>query len=279
MEKTFYSKSESYFACVERGVRGFSYRDYEIAPHSHAFYEINIVQAGKGTHIIEDHHFPVRAGAVFVIPPETVHAYENDGGLEVYHLLLHPRFFAEYIPNYNEIAGMAMLMEIEPFFRKNGASYFLRLTGAQLLTLQNDLEVLTDGGEYDFEGSDLLKRYTALKILYHWAHLLQEQRYLQGFPQEQENAVFKALEYIHNNYAEKITVKTLCEYTFLSRSTFLRYFSAVCGCSPLEYLRAYRIKRARELFSLGKMGKTEVAHACGFYDLSHMNRELKRAKL
>ena len=279
MEKTFYSTSEWYFDCVERGVRGFSYRDYEIAPHSHAFYEVNIVQTGKGTHIIEDRRFPVRAGAVFVIPPETVHAYENDGGLEVYHLLLHPRFFAEYIPNRDEVDGMAMLTEIEPLFRKNGANCFLRLTGAQLLSLQSDLEVLTDGGEYDFKGSDLLKRHTALKILYHWAHLLQEQRQSHGVSKEQENAVVQALEYIRNNYAEKITVETLCARTFLSRSTFLRYFSAVCGCSPAEYLRAYRVKRAREMLLDGQTGKTEIAHACGFYDLSHMNRELKRGKV
>lgn len=278
MEKDFYCESEPYFDCVEQGVRGFIYRDYEIAPHAHSFYEINIVQAGKGTHIIEERRFPVREGNVFVIPPETVHAYENEGGLEVYHLVLHAHFLDEYIPERQKVSGMSLLTEIEPFLRKNGAPYFLRLTKSQLLALQNDLLVITDGSEYDYEGSYELKRYTVLKILYYWAHLLQEQTYKRSVPIEQETVVMRALDYIHNNYAEKITVKTLCAYTYTSRSTFLRQFESVCGCTPIAYVRAYRIKRARELLSEGKIGKTEIAHACGFYDLSHMNRELRTAQ-
>ena len=279
MERDFYCGKEDFFEEVENGVRGFTYHNYQISPHSHAFYEINIIQSGKGTHIIEGHRFSARTGNVFIIPPETVHAYENEGALEVYHLLLHPHFFDKYMPDKSQVAGMMLLTEIEPFLRKNGSVYFLKLTRSQLLALQNDLEILTDNSEYDFEGSNALKRYTVLKILCYWAHLLQKQTYKQDVSTEQDNAVMRALEYIHKNYGQKITLETLFSLSFVSRSTFLRQFNAVCGCSPMRYLQAYRIERVKELLAEGKMYNTEIAHECGFYDLSHMNRVLRSMKL
>ncbi len=278
MEMEFFCLNDPYFEAVESGVRGFTYKNYEIEPHAHAFYEINIVQAGKGTHIIEDNRFDARVGNVFVIPPGTVHAYENEGGLEVYHIVLHPRFFETYLPERRKNKGLLLLTEIEPFLRKNGAVCFLRLTGAQLLALQSDLEVLTDGGAYDYPGADALKRHTALKVFYYWAHLLEMQTNEQEALGEYDATVMQALEYIHKNYAEKITIETLCEVTFSTRSTLLRHFVAVCGCSPMQYLRRCRLQRAREELALKRKNKTEIAQECGYYDLSHMEREIRNGK-
>jgi len=90
-----------------------------------------------------------------------------------------------------------------------------------------------------------------------------------------EMQIIRVLEYIHKNYSEKITIESLCRMAFLSRSTFLRSFKAVCGMSPIEYLNNYRCKKAFELFNSNDYSKTEIAHSCGFYDLSHMERMLK----
>ena len=87
--------------------------------------------------------------------------------------------------------------------------------------------------------------------------------------------IFRALEYIHKNYGEKITLDSLCKITFLSRSTFIRNFKEACGISPIEYLNKYRCKKARELLEAKEYTKTEVANMCGFYDLSHMERGLR----
>ena len=65
---------------------------------------------------------------------------------------------------------------------------------------------------------------------------------------------------------------------FLSRSTFLRSFKAVCGKSPIEYLNKYRCDKAIEQIDSLDRSKTEIAHKCGFYDLSHMERMLKKYK-
>ena len=62
----------------------------------------------------------------------------------------------------------------------------------------------------------------------------------------------------------------------MSRSTLLRNFKDLCGISPNQYINNYRCKKALELFETLKYTKTEIAHLCGFYDYSHMERGLKK---
>ena len=91
-----------------------------------------------------------------------------------------------------------------------------------------------------------------------------------------EGNIVKAIEFIHRHYNEKITIDSLCNEIFLSRSTFLREFKKICGVSPIEYLNGYRCQKAVEQLNFANSSKTEIAHSCGFYDLSHMERLLKK---
>ena len=85
---SFISTSESCFRSDSEKVRALLYRNYSIAPHSHDFYEINVVVNGKGIHTIEDNNISVSRGSVFVIPPMVVHGYSHTENLDVYHLLI-----------------------------------------------------------------------------------------------------------------------------------------------------------------------------------------------
>ncbi len=88
--------------------------------------------------------------------------------------------------------------------------------------------------------------------------------------------IIDTLEYIHRNFYRTLTVKELYERVFLSRSTFLRSFSQICGCTPTKYISGHRLKKALELMDEGNMTKTEIARTCGYYDLSHLEQVLKR---
>jgi transcriptional regulator GlxA family with amidase domain len=87
--------------------------------------------------------------------------------------------------------------------------------------------------------------------------------------------ILNTLEYIHAHFSEKITVDSLAARVYLSRSTFLRSFYEICGVSPISYLRKYRAQKAEELLASSALSKTEIAHLCGFYDLSHMEKSIK----
>lgn len=275
------------FHCSEVGnfpepyllVRAFTFTDYSIEPHDHDFYEMNIVLGGMGYHKIGNTPFKVKRGDVFVIPPMAVHSYYDTHNLEVYHILF-KKDFIRTNTDAKEMPGFLQLMEIEPFLRQTySGAMFLHLTPVQLSDLEREFKFIEQGGVFDTESCLPICTHAAWKIIYYLSYLLHEQieGEQKGAKSKYERQIMDTLEYIHYHYSEKLTIEGLADRIYVSRSTFLRNFEAVCGCSPIQYLHHYRIKKAEELMESSKLSKTEIAHLCGFYDLSHMERAIRKA--
>src|SRR6202042_38492 len=76
---------------------------------------------------------------------------------------------------------------------------------------------------------------------------------------------------LHDRLTEDLTLDDLTGAVSLSRAYVVRAFHRAFGLPPHEYLMQLRVARARTLLSNGER-PTDVAHACGFYDQSHLNR-------
>lgn len=281
MNIDFHCNEKQNFKRPEQCVRAFTYTEYSIGLHNHDFYEMNIVLAGRGVHQIEDERVQVRRGDVFVIPPMTAHAYFNTEHLEVYHILFKKEFIRRNEHESVKVPGYLKLMEIEPFLRQNCPdALFLHLTPSQIIEIQSDLKFIEEKGAFGEVSLLPLHEHTAWKIIYYLSYLLERQNEeeCQKGKEKYRNQIMNTLEYLNSHFSEKITVEDLAGRVYLSRSTFLRSFSAVCGCSPMKYLNQYRVRKAMELLELSAVSKTEAAHACGFYDLSHMERSIKNLK-
>ena len=260
-------------------VSGFTYRDYSIPMHTHDFYEINIILSGSGIHHIEECSVPVKKGNVFVIPPYMAHSYDNCKKLDVFHLLLHADFVKDNYDEASRVPGFGMLFEIEPFIRRNlQEPVFLQLTHAGVESIKPELDALNDKNPLSCRE---IRKHTAWKLIYTFSMLLskqlEEKRKITSATHEKE--ILQVLWFIHNHYSEKLTIKTLCDEVYMSRSTLLRSFHEMCGCSPLEYITAYRKRTAHELLESGEYSKSEVANICGFYDLSHMDKIMKKTSV
>lgn len=279
MNIKFHCSEKSNFPDENQKVRAFLYKNYSIEPHNHDFYEMNIVMHGTGIHNIEDNAFEVKTGDIFVIPPMSVHSYYNTQNLDVFHILLKKEFVSSNIKEAINVDGFIQLMEIEPYLRSHfEEKMFLHYSYTRLNGLKTDLNIIDENTEYDFNCPEALKEHTVWKIIYMFSGALYKHinssKKIKSHKYEQ--SIIFILEYLHKNYSEKITVDALCKKAYLSRSTLLRSFYDICGCTPIEYLNNYRCKRAIEMFeNHPELSKTQIAHSCGFYDLSHMNRMLR----
>ena len=169
-------------------------------------------------------------------------------------------------------------MEIEPFLRQNNSeAMFLHLDATQLSELQHDLKYLEDSGIFNHHTYSAIQSHSVWKLIYYLSYLFHKQTCdeRKGSISKFNAQILSTLEYIHQHFWERITIEKLAKRIFLSRSTFLRNFQAVCGCSPIQYLNNYRVTRANELIKDSKLSKTDIAHSCGFYDLSHMERSIR----
>ena len=278
--------ADVYFHCDEKGVsldvleaRAFTYKNYSIEMHNHDFYEINVIISGKGTHCLEEGKFSVRTGDVFVIPPMLSHAYIDTEDLEVYHIILKETFVADMKKESEQIKGFVQFMEVEPFLRSNNTnSFFLHLNQKQFLQFKEEIEFIDDRVQEANANSAYIKYHSIRKLIYWFSGLLveQEKNHKIKVKNNYELQIMRVLEYIHQYHFEGITIEKLCQLTYISRSTLLRSFNEICGVSPNVYINNFRCKKALELLEISKKSKTEIAHICGFYDLSHMERGIRK---
>jgi AraC family transcriptional regulator len=85
-----------------------------------------------------------------------------------------------------------------------------------------------------------------------------------------------ALELIHDNIQENLSLKTLADAAQLSPHHFSRVFKQVTGYSPHQYVLSQRIQLARQLLIETTLPIAEVGHQAGFYDQSHFTYHFKR---
>lgn len=88
----------------------------------------------------------------------------------------------------------------------------------------------------------------------------------------------KMLRFIERNFAEAITMADIAKGAEISISTCLRLFQTSLGTTPVQYLIAYRIRKAAEaLRRADGRSIAEIAYACGFSDASYFNRCFRKA--
>jgi len=67
-------------------------------------------------------------------------------------------------------------------------------------------------------------------------------------------------------------IPQLCNAMGISRAQMYRKFKALTGRTLHDYLRSYRLKRAKELLLTSDLNVSETAYSTGFTNVSHFSR-------
>lgn len=78
--------------------------------------------------------------------------------------------------------------------------------------------------------------------------------------------------YIHEHYAEKISIRELASAVFLSERECYRAFRNHLHMTPADYIRSYRIQIACRLLAESQMPITEVGAVCGMGNPSYFGK-------
>lgn len=86
--------------------------------------------------------------------------------------------------------------------------------------------------------------------------------------------VTRALEYLHEHFAEPVRLARLAEECGASPFHLIRAFRRRVGIPPHAYLKQLRVNRAQAMLSRG-VSVTTASYACGFSDQAHLTRIFK----
>ena len=88
--------------------------------------------------------------------------------------------------------------------------------------------------------------------------------------------IAKALRRIENQYAENLSVEQLAYDVNMSVSAFHHNFKAMTNTSPLQYVKSYRLHKARLLMVHDGLKASTAATRVGYESASQFSREFKR---
>ncbi|NMP25731.1 AraC family transcriptional regulator [Rahnella sp. SAP-1] len=88
--------------------------------------------------------------------------------------------------------------------------------------------------------------------------------------------IAKALRKIENQYAQALSVEQLASDVNMSVSAFHHNFKAVTSTSPLQYLKNYRLHKARTMMVYDGIKASSAAIRVGYESASQFSREFKR---
>lgn len=86
-----------------------------------------------------------------------------------------------------------------------------------------------------------------------------------------------AINYIAENYHEKLLLQELAAQLYVSYDYFRHRFQQLTGSSPQQFLIAKRLSAAKELLQKGDLSCTEIAQSCGFSNSAQFSMLFKRA--
>lgn len=88
--------------------------------------------------------------------------------------------------------------------------------------------------------------------------------------------ISQVLQHIHHSYAQPLSVEQLASSVGMSQSVFHEHFREVTATSPLQYVKAIRLHRARTLMRHEGLGTSIAAFRVGYESRSQFAREFKR---
>lgn len=88
--------------------------------------------------------------------------------------------------------------------------------------------------------------------------------------------ISKALTFIHDRYATKVSLEDICAHVNLSRSHLSKLFKEQQGISVMEYMESYRLKQARLLLRTTKHPISEIIDRVGVTDVFYFSKLYKK---
>lgn len=246
-------------------------------------YSFTLIKRGGGQFTLHGETYKIQRGDLLFFPPYLYHHIQPDSpieqliihfdpvynadqeGLTIYHkrrYSSHPDYLAQKGTSIDTALAQLPLV-ITPDYQRFEQLYerFQHLANRQTSRLP----------ESQFAGKAMI--FDLLDTFLSYQPQLPTRR---QFDLKQWQQLEQAVNYMHQNLNQRITLNDCAKHSHLSPTYFSRIFHEYIGQSFQTYLIAIRLERAKELILDGEMNFSQMAEACGFANLAHFSRAFKQ---
>ncbi len=212
--------------------------------HRHNYYELVLYNEGRGSVDIENSHYEYEKDSIVIIPPGLSHNENNF--CESHNLIISFKTSLSDIPTGHFRANTYMVsllhMMLEEYVNRRELSDEIVLMGLKTLLVMLNRS----------ESERIVKKDFAFIL----------------------NNIDN---YIADNISLPIKLNDFADMYNYSPDRFRHIFTENTGISPKRYLISKRLEYSKKLLKTTKMSITDIAHECGFYDVSQFSKMFKNA--
>lgn len=217
---------------------------------SHPFYEIYFLTEGTRDYFFSNTFCTVTAPTIIITPPLTSHLTKGGPYKRI---------------NIYACSDIFENINIDSLTKKQSPC-FLKLDKDKAEELSKLLMVpcslnATEENAFEYKKAFCL---TTILFLKKYATLIEDKE----LPKVDNNAILDVVKYINNNFNDNISIQTLCDMFFFSRSTLCRKFKAVTNCSINEYILFIRLNHAKDSLSKTNKSISKIAEECGYSSIN-----------
>ena len=246
----------------------YKYLNPEIPWHWHSTAELFYMESGKLEYTTPNGKWVFSAGMGGFLKPNVLHMSRDlpsgEHGIQLLHLF-EPTLIS------GEQGNRMDRKYIRPLARNSGIEMIALSPEhpSEAALLQKIRQVFTLSEEewgYEFH---LRQQLTEI-----WMDLFEIARpFMTDVENDQgDRKIKEMLVYIHEHFAESISVEQIANAAHVSKRVCFRLFQENLHMTPVEYMRSYRLRKACQMLSGSREPVTQVAYACGLGSSSYFGK-------
>lgn len=225
--------------------------------HFHEFFELYYLESGERYHLIEGELYHLTANEFVIFPPNVMHHSYGDKNVPFKRIVLY------FTPD------MIAYPEVRTYLQKKARVFSLKKVKKSFLYfLLSTLDTEWDKEEGIFQKEYLKSLLNQLLLTI----LRADYTPVQSTPKTRPA---QAVNYIHEHYAEEISIPELAEMLYVSPYHLCREFKKATGKTIVQYLNMTRVLHAQRMLLETDYNITRISKETGFSNLTHFNRIFK----
>lgn len=207
--------------------------------HGHNYYELVYYQRGNGKTTVGNSTYTYSENCFVIIPPHVQHDESHDSDTEVICL------------EFSSVPALKQRLYEDP-----------RNTVYRILK-----ELLSEVKHQEYGYQEMI----AVKLNELYLHILRDE----NVAADEKNFEYM-INYLKENYHEKIILSDCAKQLNLSYDYFQHTFKKLTGYSPQQFLIHQRLRAAEKILESGNVSCTEIAYRCGFSTSAQFSALFKR---
>lgn len=231
-------------------------KSHEMKRTEHDDYILIYCAEGKGFVSLSDDHLPVKAGELFILAPNTIHAYQasEDQPWTVYWCHFQgeqAKDFYDYVYHNQTELIVRNITDID----------FVQAFRELIDTVRDSTQLS------GFIHASNLFRHILTKI---------ERQIKQGDKYENGLSIPKIQQFMRANINKHLSLEELASLSHCSKYHFARQYQLLTGISPLKHFIELKMEHACFLLEQTSLNMAEVAYQLGYDDALYFSRVFRK---